>query len=81
MSETPQRAPSAPLLDPRLRHQTRDRQPPAQAPAAQPIRVPPGGRGHANAGVVVAIQQHATTAHLRDMSDWLGRQAQEQETR
>lgn len=70
----------APLLDPRQRHQTRERQA-APPPAAQPIRIPPGGRGHANAGVVVAIQQHATPAHLRDMSDWLGRQAQEQDSR
>lgn len=77
MAETP----TAPLLDPRLRHQTRERPAPAQAPTAQPIRIPPGGRGHANAGVIVAIQQHATPAHLRDMSDWLGRQAQEPDSR
>jgi hypothetical protein len=47
------------------------------APARQPdgLRMPPGAKGFANAGVMLAVLPHATPEHLRDMAAWLEREA------
>lgn len=40
-------------------------------PPAPPFRMPPGSRGHANAGVMAIVLPHATPAHLADMAKLL----------
>jgi hypothetical protein len=48
----------------------------APSPRLPPV---PGGRGHANAGVMVRILPHATPAHLRDMAGVLMDEAKQRE--
>lgn len=42
----------------------------AAAPAP-PLRVPPGGRGLTNGGVIAILQPGCTEAQRRDMAAWL----------
>jgi hypothetical protein len=65
-----------PLLDPR-RHALAPA--PRPAPAAAPVKVPPGGRGIANAGVVAAVLPSAEPRHLRDMARELEAEAARRE--
>lgn len=41
------------------------------APPTSTFRMPPGGRGYANAGVVAILMPNATPAHLADMAEML----------
>jgi len=50
-----------------------------EASAVPSPRLPASGRGHANAGVMVVVQQHATPAHLRDMAGVLMDEAKQRE--